>query len=59
MCVRSRSFLLQAGDIAQKEIEEAKERMAKFAPGGPGTEQVLPKLAKPPLSIIAVVHQSH
>lgn len=29
------------GDIAQKEIEEAKERMAKFAPGGPGTEQIV------------------
>ena len=43
MCGRSPSLLSQVGDIAQKEIEEAKERMAKFAPGGPGTEQVLPK----------------
>ena len=48
MCGRSLSFLSQAGDIAQKEIEEAKERMAKFAPGGPGTEQVLPKTSKTP-----------
>ena len=43
VCVRTRSLTLsfsQVGDIAQKEIEEAKERMAKFAPGGPGTEQV-------------------
>jgi hypothetical protein len=38
--MRVGALLSQAGDIAQKEIEEAKERMAKFAPGGPGTEQV-------------------
>ena len=28
------------GDLAQEEIDDAKERMTKFAPGGPGTEQV-------------------
>jgi hypothetical protein len=28
------------GDLAQDEIKDARDRMAKFAPGGPGTEQV-------------------
>ena len=28
------------GDLAQDEIKDARDRMAKFAPGGPGTAQV-------------------
>jgi len=29
------------GDLAQDEIKDARDRMAKFAPGGPGTAQVV------------------
>ena len=31
------------GEIAEDEIKDARDRMAKFAPGGPGTEQVRAK----------------